>query len=257
MKIQFIWCWKMWEIILSSVLNNWVESKDIYVSTKTEKTQNLLGEEYDVQIWINKKADIIILGIKPQQFSEIDFEGFSGNSLIISIMAWVSNETIHSKTQNNNILKCMPNTSMSIWEWVVWYYKSKWIDESKIDFFINTFEKIWTLIEVDSEDKIDKITALSGSWPAYFYYITEILKKKALEFWFSEKESIIIADNTFIWSAKLLEQSLLTVEELRSNITSKWWTTQKAIESFEENWLDNIFKKWINSAYERAKDLNK
>jgi len=247
----------MWKIILSSIIKNWTSPDNIFVSTKTENTQNMLVKKYNINIRKNIDSDIIILAVKPQNFNEINFEDFSPDALIVSIMAWVSIDKIDKVLCNSKIIKCMPNTPMSIWEWVIWYYINNWISWVRVNFIMNIFENIWKLIKVDSEDKIDMITSLSGSWPAYFYYFTEILKKKALEFWFSEKESIIIANNTLIWSAYLLDKSESSLENLRSNVTSKWWTTQKAIESFQNDWLENIFKKWIENAYQRAKTINK
>ena len=96
---------------------------------------------------------------------------------------------------------------------------------------------------------------MSGSWPAYYYFVTEILQQKAIEFWFSEKEAEIIANNTFIWASELLEKSGEKIEVLRKNITSKWWTTEKAIETFKENSLAEKFMEWIEGAYERAKNI--
>jgi len=128
-----------------------------------------------------------------------------------------------------------------------------------IDYFIEIFSKNSKLIKCETEDKIDKITALSGSWPAYYYFITEILQQKAMEFWFSKIESEIIANNTFIWASELLEKSSRgnswITSTLRKNITSKWGTTQKAIETFEKNGLQEKFIEWIEEAYKRAKNL--
>lgn len=146
---------------------------------------------------------------------------------------------------------------MLIWKWVIWYFVNLSVNKNYINYFLKIFFKTSYLINFKTEDKIDKITALSGSWPAYFYYITEILKQKAIDFGFLEKESEIIANNTFIWASNLLEYSWENVEILRKNITSKWWTTEKAIETFEKNFLGEKFIEWIDWAYKRAKELGK
>jgi len=246
----------MWEIILQSIILNWFNTKDISVKTKTENTEIKLKKLYNINIWLNKESDILILAIKPKQFQEIDLSIFKKNILVISIMAWISIDKIKSKINTNKIIRTMPNTPMSVWKWVIWYLKTDNVINNEFDFFTSTFSKNWKLIKCDNEDEIDKITALSWSWPAYFYYFTEIIKQKAMEMWFSEEDGTIISNNTFIWASNLLEKSNLTVEQLRHNITSPWGTTEKAIETFKSNWFEKCITKTIDNAYNKAKDLN-
>ena len=273
MKIQFIWCGKMWEVILQNLLKI-EKSENIFIETKTEVSKKNLQKKYWVNIWINKNAEIIFLLIKPQQFEKINFEIFWENKIYFSFMAGINVEKISKKTKSTNLIRAMPNTPMLVWKWVIWYFVNNYSTEvlvgknavlnSKdvallhlyyLDYFIKIFSKNSKLIKCETEDKIDKITALSGSWPAYYYFITEVLQQKGIEFWFSETEAEIIANNTFIWASKLLEKSWEKVKKLRKNITSKWGTTEKAISIFEENGLWKKFIEWIDGAYERAKNI--
>jgi len=273
MKIQFIWCGKMWEVILQNLLQ--VEKKEnIWVETKTDVSKNNLAKKYWINIWVNLNenilraptggapTDIIFLLIKPQQFKELYFEKFWENKIIFSFMAGINVKKISEKLKTKKIIRAMPNTPMLVWKWVIWYFVNNNKDiinrhlyNNYENYFRKIFSKNSSLIKCETEDKIDKITALSGSGPAYYYFITEILKQKAIEFWFSKKESENIANNTFIWASKLLEKSQEKVEILRKNITSKWWTTQKALETFEKNWFWEKFKEGIDEAYKRAKNL--
>lgn len=255
MKIQFIWCWNMWEIILQSIISIWIDIRNITIKTKSIEKENILKDNYNVNIWIDNNSDILILAIKPKQFYELDLSTFTKDTLIISIMAWISVDKIKLKTKSSKIIRTMPNTPMSIWKWVIWYITNS-IDKNDKDFFISIFQKTWVLIECNNEDEIDKITSLSWSWPAYYYLFTEIIKNKAKQMWFSEDIAKQISDNTFIWAAKLLEKSELNSEELRKNITSPWGTTESAINNFIEKWLIEIIENSIDKAYEKAKILN-
>ena len=256
MQIQFIWCWNMWEIILQSIISSWYNSKDISVKTKTEEKEIELKKLYNINTWVNNESDILILAIKPKQFNELDLSIFKKNILVISIMAWISKDKIESKINSDKIIRTMPNTPMSVWKWVIWYIETDSVTNKEKDFFIQTFSKNWKLIECKNEDEIDKITALSWSWPAYFYYFTEIIKQKAIEMWFSEEQATIISNNTFIWASNLLEKSNLTIEQLRQNITSPWGTTEKAIEIFKSNWFKKCITDAIDNAYNKAIQLN-
>lgn len=255
MKIQFIGCWNMWEIILQSIISMWIDIRNITIKTKSIEKENILKEKYNVNIWIDNNSEMLILAIKPKQFDELYLSDFGKNTLIISIMAWVSVDKIKLKIKSSKIIRTMPNTPMNVWKGVIWYLTNN-IEKKDKDFFIEIFQKTWVLIECKNEDEIDKITALSWSWPAYYYYFTDIIKKKGMDMWFSEDVATLITNNTFIWAASLLEKSNLKTEELRLKITSPWGTTEKAIETFISNWFKKCITDAIDNAYKKAKDLN-
>jgi len=113
-KIQFIWCWKMWEVILQNLLE--IEKpENVYIETKTSISKNNLKNKYWINIWTNKNAEIIFLLTKPQQFEELNFEVFGENKIYFSFMAWVNIEKISKKTKSTNIIRAMPNTPMLVW----------------------------------------------------------------------------------------------------------------------------------------------
>ncbi len=255
MQIQFIWCGKMWEIILQNLLE-FEKKENIFVETKTINSKKNLAKKYWINIWMNKNTEIIFLLVKPGQFDEINFEVFGKNKIIFSFIAGLTTKKITKKTKSTNLIRAMPNTPILVWKWVIWYFVSKNLEKKYLEFFIKIFSKNSSLIKCETEERIDKITALSGSGPAYFYFITEILEQKAIEFWFSKIDAEIIANNTFIWASELLTKSWEKVKILRQNISSKWWTTQEAIQTFEKNNFWEKFMEWIEKAYEKAKNLN-
>ncbi|MDQ7009011.1 MAG: pyrroline-5-carboxylate reductase dimerization domain-containing protein [Candidatus Gracilibacteria bacterium] len=221
MKIQFIGCGKMGEVILQNLLE-YEKKENIFIETKTNKSKDNLKEKYGINIGINKNAEIIFLLTKPQQFEELNFEIFGENKTYFSFIAGLSIENIFKKTKSTNLIRAMPNTPMLVGKGIIGYFYNLSIKKDSfsniyIDFFIKLFSKNSKLIKCDTEDKIDKITALSGSGPAYYYFIIEILEKKALEFGFSEIESEIIAENTFIGASHLLEKSGEKTVILRKN----------------------------------------
>lgn len=252
MKIQIFGSWNMWEIVLNSFLKSNVSNKDIFVKTKTRETEEKIEKKYKINIWINYKSEIIILAIKPNQFKELDLSKFQKNVLIMSLMVWISTKNINF----NKIIRIMPNTPMLVNKWVIWFFSTKKVSQTELKFFKNIFEKAWVLIELKNEDEINKITALSWSWPAYYYLFTEIIEDKAKSMWFSEENAKLIAYNTFIWAANLLESSNEEIRKLREKITSPWWTTQEAIVTLKNNNFEQSLYEAIDNAYYKAKKLN-
>lgn len=252
MKIQFFGCWNMWEIILKSILDSNISPKNIFIKTKTQEKQDKLTKKYKVNSKINYDCDMVILAIKPNQLREINLNQFWKNTLIISIMAWVWTKNI----KFDKIIRIMPNTPMQVNKWVIWFFSTKNVNKKELSIFKKIFEKNWVLIQTQNEDDIDKITALSWSWPAYYYLFTEIIENKATKMWFSKEKAKLLAYNTFIWAASLLEKSNISVKKLRKNITSPWWTTQEAIDTLKNNNFNNCLNEAIESAYKKAKFLN-
>ena len=131
------------------------------------------------------------------------------------------------------------------------------VDAKKMELLKKVFAPLCHMIEVKHEDQIEKITALSWSWPAYFYYLTELIQQQAKKFWFTSEQAEMIAKYTYIGSATLLETSWIPVTQLKKNVTSKWWTTEAALEMMKKKWMDKSVQAGIVAAYNRAKKLSK
>jgi len=108
--------------------------------------------------------------------------------------------------------------------------------------------------EVKKEEMLNGVTALSGSGPAYFYLLAELMEETARSFGLNKKYSDLIARETFIGAAKLLDSSALPIEKLRESITSKGGTTAAAINSFLENNFAGVVKNGIIKAQKGRKN---
>ncbi len=203
-------------------------------------------------------CDIFVLAVKPQDFEElteslkVDFE----EKLCISIMAGVSIEKIRNKLGIDKIVRVMPNLPLKYEAAFSGWFCSEAVsvgERSAIKEILNSFG---TEVEVDDESKIDAITALSGSGPAYYYYLNRSLKMKALDMGFSDEEARKIVRGTFLGAAKLLQEGGECSGELIDKITSKGGTTEAALEHLDSEKVDKSFADAVEAAYKRAKELN-
>ena len=106
-----------------------------------------------------------------------------------------------------------------------------------------------------TEDLIDAVTALSGSGPAYVFYLTECLAQAGVAAGLSQLQSDQLARQTVIGAAALLEQSKDTPAELRRKVTTPKGTTQAAIESLQAGDLQGLMTRAIQAAAARSKEL--
>jgi pyrroline-5-carboxylate reductase len=111
------------------------------------------------------------------------------------------------------------------------------------------------IIQVPSEDDLNKITALSGSGPAYFFLFIEAMRNAAKEMGFDDQMASDMALGTCLGAAVLASNSTTDVSILREQVTSKGGTTERALAVFNEQGLEDIMKKATKAALDRAVEL--
>jgi pyrroline-5-carboxylate reductase len=121
-------------------------------------------------------------------------------------------------------------------------------------FATRLFAALGTTVVV-GEDLMDAVTAISGSGPAYFFYLAEKLAKAGVEQGLSDKDAAELVRQTFYGSATLLRESGRAPEELRARVTSKGGTTAAAVSVFDAASLDSIISRAVSAAVARSKEL--
>lgn len=248
-NILFLGCGNMWLIILENMLQVWIDPANIFIKTKSLESAIQLKNKYGVNPFENQDIsfDILVLAFKPWNLDEYDFSSLKlkNNCEIISVLWWISVNKISEKTWINKIVRLVVNTPMREWKWVCWIYFSNLIDRS---FYLSLLISTWQLIEIKDESLFPIFNSIAWCWPALYYFFCKIFEDIALRNWLSEEDAKKIARQTFIWSANHMEKTNLNQDELISEVATKWWTTEKIIKSFLDDWLDNIIEKWINVA---------
>lgn len=140
---------------------------------------------------------------------------------------------------------------MSVW------VKSKEVTGKQKSLAKAILDSIGLQLELHEENQINMATAISGSGPAYFFYLTELIEKAAQDLGFSQGKAILLAVQTLLGSAKLLQTSTRSAKELRLSVTSKGGTTEAAFGIFQKARLSDTIKQGIITAFERAKEISK
>lgn len=211
-----------------------------------------------------EQANVIFLATKPQGIRDLletwkTKKLFSPHQIIISIAAGVCVSELQKFSGVQKIVRVMPNTPLLVGKGVSGYFFSPEISEAEKN-EIRTMMKCFGLaIECETEEKINAITALSGSGPAYFFRLLESMSEQAEQFGFSKYESEQISLHTLMGAGFLAENARNNTCDnfitLREKITSKGGTTQAALESFEQSNLSEIFQRGICAAKKRAEEL--
>ena len=216
-------------------------------------------------------SDIVILAVKPNQVKSICNEI---NSLIIekkdlpvviSIAAGVTTTSIRdyiiqenlSHLQNFlNIYRAMPNLCASNGDSITGLFGSSVSDITNSKNTVSEiFNSVGEILWVKKESDLNIVTAISGSGPAYIFYIMEIMINSAQELGLSEKDAKKLVAMTFIGSGKM-GLSIQNLKEQISKVSSKGGTTEAAIKVFEKENLGLIFNQAIEAAHARSKEIS-
>ncbi|CAA7194968.1 pyrroline-5-carboxylate reductase [Chryseobacterium potabilaquae] len=204
-------------------------------------------------------ANLVIIAVKPQDFSYVAkniYFPFRENQMILSIMAGIKIEKIQTLLNHPLVVRAMPNSPTLLGMGITGYTAAEGISFSQLINIERLLNSTGRSVYLEDENLLDGVTALSGSGPAYFYYIIDAMIKAGIEMGIEENLSQLFVKQTMLGAYHLINNSDKSLEELINDVASKGGTTEAALKMFEENSLKEILKKGILKAEERAKELN-
>jgi pyrroline-5-carboxylate reductase len=208
------------------------------------------------------QSETILLSVKPQmmQAALSGIGKFLGpESLVISIAAGISSKFIEStlgEGVNWRVVRSMPNTPMLVGQGMVAIAAGQHATADDMATARRLFESAADVIDVD-ESQIDAVTAISGSGPAYFFFLVEQMIVAGIQLGLSAEQSRKLAAKTALGAATMLTTSPDSPAELRRKVTSPGGTTAAAITSMESHGLPQIVIDAIKAAEKRGKELGR
>ena len=204
-------------------------------------------------------ADVVIIAVKPQVVQSV-LEGLHGSispsTLVISIAAGIPLAALSSWLGGEHrIIRCMPNTPALKGVGISGLYTNSILNENETSLANSVLGAVGKTVWLDEESQLDAVTAISGSGPAYFFYLTECLIETARELGLSESTSKLLATETAYGAAVMLRDSELNADTLRQNVTSPGGTTEAALEHLVDTRFSETFKQAIHAASARSVEL--
>lgn len=206
-----------------------------------------------------RQAETVVLAVKPQIIKEVLVSLRScvtSKHLVISIAAGIEISSLKKILGGKiPVARVMPNICAKVGESMSVWTKSSEVNAAQKRMVIKILNSIGKELYVKDEDLLDVATAASGSGPAYFFYMAEILERWTARNGFSVGDAALLARQTFIGSAKMLAVSKGKAEALRIAVTSKKGTTDAAIKNMDRFGFKKSFRQGITSAKKRAREL--
>ena len=203
------------------------------------------------------QADMLIWAIKPQTFKEaaLQVQPHSANALHLSVAAGIRSDSIARWLGSERIVRAMPNTPALIGKGISALFARATVssdDKNRVgQVLATTGEFLW----LDVEEKLDAVTALSGSGPAYVFYFMEAMTTAGIEMGLTRDQAHKLTVATFIGAAELVRSTGEPPKVLRQRVTSRGGTTEAAISSMEDEDLQAQFINAMYAARDRAKAL--
>jgi len=184
---------------------------------------------------------------------------YKKNVLFISIIAGKKISFFNNfLPRKNQFVRIMPNMPSLVEEGMSCLVANKNTSIQNKNIITTLFNKIGKTYWLSSEKKLDKVTAISGSGPGYFFLFIDLLEKAAIKLGFTEKISKKLVYQTAFGSIKLLINNSKSAEKLANDIAIKGGTTEEAIKIFKKNnQLKNMIDKAVKAAHKRAIELGK
>ena len=204
-------------------------------------------------------ADVVVLAVKPQVMKPVvsAFADVLDKQLVISVAAGLSTDILSGMLGGySNIVRAMPNTPAMIQMGATGLYGTDDISAEQKQLATAVMEASGLVMWVDEEEHMHAVTAVSGSAPAYMFYIIESMVDGAVALGLDKEQASALAMQTMLGAAKMAMDSDDAPAELRRKVTSPKGTTQAAVESMQANEIGRQIGEAMQACYDRSQALS-
>ncbi len=264
-SIAFIGCGNLATSLVRGLLESGYPKEKIWATNRNAEKNKLLHDSLGIHVSEDnhkaaQHAEVIVLGVKPQQMQgvakDIALVVQEKKPLVISVAIGISTAML-SRWLGGDValVRSMPNTPALVSAGASGLYANVHVTESQKEFAESLHRAVGITIWVEKESLIDVVAALSGSGPAYFFYIIEAMQSAAVKLGLPEKEASELALQTALGASRLALESDDDVLTLRKKVTSPKGTTEQAIKVFDEKGLPSIMEAAMRATILRAQAL--
>lgn len=203
-------------------------------------------------------CDLIVLAVKPQQMREAvaPLAGRLGRQLVLSVAAGLRTADLARWLGGHRLLvRAMPNTPALIGAGITGLYADAAVDEAGRDAAGRVLSAVGEIVWIDDEGRMDAVTAVSGSGPAYVFHFIEALEAAGRGLGFDESVARRLAIGTVLGAARLAAASEEPPAVLRERVTSKGGTTAAALASMDQSGFFDAIVAAVGAAEARGREL--
>tara|TARA_R110002095_G_scaffold66488_6_gene56425 strand:- start:3664 stop:4485 length:822 start_codon:yes stop_codon:yes gene_type:complete len=255
-----------------ALLKGWLDAKDLFskvtVITPEKQTVDPFLENYphvvtylESPAQLSTLSDVLILGVKPQIMPQVirDYVAHATQDTLIMSIAAGLDLSFYEKAlgDNKQVVRIMPNTPATISQAMSGLLANDKLSPLNKKRATAIMEAVGHVVWVESDEKLDRLTAISGCGPAYVFSLVEALEKAAEHLGFTKDDATLLARETVIGSAQYLSQSPdKSATDLRIQVTSPGGMTEAGLKILQDNdRLNTLMEDVTQAAFNHAEAL--
>ncbi|MFK0004451.1 pyrroline-5-carboxylate reductase [Paenarthrobacter sp. NPDC090522] len=270
-RIAFLGCGSMNEAILGGLLAAGADPSDVVATVRRAERAEELAQRHGVMAiageedpdnnkLATKGAGMVILGVKPVGIADLAREispALGKDTIVVSVAAAVSLAQLEAALpEGQPVIRTMPNTPAKLGRGVVSVSPGTHCSPEQLQRAKTALAGAGTVVEVP-EDQVDALSAISGSGPAYAFYLAEAMAAAGVELGLDEELSLMLARETVAGAGFMLAEPGANPTDLRVAVTSPNGTTERAIAAFNDGGIPRIIADGARAAAARAAEITK
>ena len=260
--MAFIGGGNMASALIQGLLQSGQPAADVWVVEPWAEQAERLRQRFGVHVLAEpgpalSGAGLVVWAVKPQSFAQAaaSARAHVGQALQLSVMAGIRSEAIARASGSARVVRSMPNTPALIGQGMTGLYARPEVapaERRQVEALLApTGETLW----VSDERLLDAVTAVSGSGPAYVFYVIEAMEQAGIDLGLPPEQARALALGTFQGATALARQSDEPPAVLRERVTSKGGTTHAALSVLEQDGVKASFGRALQAAARRAEAL--
>lgn len=262
-NIGFVGAGNMASALIGGLCKSGFTGERIFISDLDDAKMQPLANTFHLNTCSSNQAlleqcEIVVLAVKPQAMKKVvnELNVSENRHLFLSIAAGIRTEhLLNWFGQEVALVRAMPNTPALVQMGATALYANEMVTDVQKGFAEKIMSAVGLALWVDHEPQLDAVTALSGSGPAYFFYLMEAMEQAGIELGLSHELVHALTVQTALGAAKLAQSATESPEQLRTRVTSPGGTTEAAINHMQSQNGLNIIKQAILEAERRSLEL--
>jgi pyrroline-5-carboxylate reductase len=264
-KVAFIGGGNMARSLIGGLIADGFNAENIHVADPVADCLASLSAQFRVKTFTDnadaiRDCQVVIMAVKPQQLQTVTkalSAAWDKDTLLISVAAGIRIDALQRWLEHDNaaIVRAMPNTPALVQTGATALFANNFVSEEQHELAEAILRSVGIALWLDDEAKMDAVTALSGSGPAYFFLIMEAMEFAAVEMGLDEKTAHLLCLQTALGASKMAMESDESAQVLRERVTSPGGTTERALHELEDGGLRGLFENALVAAALRSREL--
>jgi len=263
--IGFIGGGNMARSLIGGLCQSGLPPANLHVSEPDEARRQSLQQDFGVSMHADNQAvvdacEVVVLAVKPQRLKTVITDlrpREDDNKLYLTIAAGIRSDSLQRWLGGGEraIVRAMPNTPALVQSGATGLYANRFVSNKQRDLAESILRAVGLTVWLQDEAQMDAVTALSGSGPAYFFMVMEVMEQAGIKLGLPAETARLLTLQTAFGAAKLALEIEEDPAQLRRNVTSPGGTTEQAILALQDHDIRQMFEQALQAAHDRAREL--